>query len=91
MSAESRNNLIRRDSVLRYGIINSDATMEQFMSRHATNGSTAGNGVLCGSAPIAKSCNNITTVGIGISSRASPEIMQYDSRAGKLKHSSITF
>jgi hypothetical protein len=41
--------------------------MEYFMPRHANNESTAGNGVLCGTAPIVTSCNNIRTVGSGVS------------------------
>jgi hypothetical protein len=65
--------------------------MGHVMPRQAINGSIAGNGVLCGSAPIVMSCNNRTTVGSDISSRGSPEFTQCDSLASKPKHSSITF
>jgi hypothetical protein len=40
--------------------------MEYVMPCNLTNGSTAGNGVLCGSAPIVMSCNNRGIVGSSV-------------------------
>lgn len=77
--------------LLSYGTINSDATMERVMPSHATNGSIAGNGVLCNFALIVMSCSNITTVGSGISFQASLRFIQCDYLARKPKHSSTTF
>jgi hypothetical protein len=47
--------------------------MEYFASCNVTYGSTAGNGVLCGSAPIVTSCNNRGIVGSGVFCRVRPE------------------
>jgi hypothetical protein len=57
---------LKRHPLLGYGTIKSDATKEHITLRNATNGSTAGNSVFCGSEPIVTSCNNIGIVGSGV-------------------------
>jgi hypothetical protein len=48
------------------GTINNDATVEYVTPRNVISGSTAGNGVLCGSLPIVTSCNHRGIAGSGV-------------------------
>jgi hypothetical protein len=74
MSAECWNSLNQKShSLLGYGTINGDLIMEYVMSCNITNGSTAGNGVLCGSMLIVMLCNNRGLVGHSVFCCACPE------------------
>jgi hypothetical protein len=58
--------LSEKSSLLGYGTINNDATMKNFTSCNLTYDSTAGIGVLCGSALIVTSYNNRGIDGSGV-------------------------